>query len=215
MEGKLICIIGPDGTGKTTQANHLVEYLQHQGVDCEYKWLRFHHFFSLPVLAVARMMGISRVETLESGKKIGYHEFYRSKLISMIYPYVLFIDTLVFTTLKVTIPTRIFSKTIVCDRSVHDTLVDLTLSTKTSGLLNTSLSKRYATIIPRNCLIIALLSDENTLRGRREDIQYDKVLLQKLHWYQVICDMFNIPSIDASLPIETVEQLIRDYALRR
>ncbi|MGI6078832.1 MAG: hypothetical protein ACOYCB_11880 [Fastidiosipilaceae bacterium] len=215
MKGKLICIIGPDGTGKTTQANLLVEYLRQQGVDCEYKWLRFHHFFSLPVLAVARLIGLSRVETLESGKKIGYHEFHKSKFISTIYPYALLIDTFVFTTLKVTIPMKYFGKTIVCDRFVYDTLVDLMISTKNSGLLNSNITKSYITIIPKNCLVMALSGDEKTLRDRREDIKYDKVLPQKIHYYDLICDVFDIPMIDASHPIRTIEQSVRNYALKR
>ncbi|MGI6078572.1 MAG: hypothetical protein ACOYCB_10520 [Fastidiosipilaceae bacterium] len=215
MKGKLICIIGPDGTGKTTQANLLVDYLRQQGTDCGYKWLRFHHFFSLPVLAVARLMGLSRVETLESGKKIGYHEFHRSRLFSTVYPYVLFIDTLLFMTLKVTIPIKLFGKTIVCDRFIYDTLVDLMISTKNSDILYSGVARRYVAIIPKNCLVMAFSGDEETLRSRREDIQYDKVLPQKIHYYDLICDAFSIPTIDASLPIRTVEQSVRNYVLER
>lgn len=215
MKGKLICIIGPDGTGKTTQANLLVEYLRKQGIDCEYKWLRFHHFFSLPVLAFARLTGLSRVETLENGKKIGYHDFHKSKLISTLYPYVLFIDTLVFMTLKVTIPMKCFGKTIVCDRFVYDTLVDLAISTNDLDLLTSDLSKRYAAIIPKYCLVVALSGDEKALRKRREDIKYDKVLPQKIHYYLAICDTFHIPTIDSSLPIGTIAQSIQNYALER
>ena len=179
MKGKLICIIGPDGTGKTTQANLLVKYLRQQGIDCEYKWLRFHHFFSLPVLAVARLMGLSRVETLESGEMIGYHDFCKSKLISTIYSYALLIDTFVFTTLKVIILMKYFGKTIICDRFIYDTLVDLIISTQNSSLLNSNIAKHYVAIIPENCLTMALSSDEKTLRKRRENIKFDKVLLQK------------------------------------
>ena len=38
---KLIYISGIDGCGKTTQAQELVKYLRIQGVDAEYKWLRW------------------------------------------------------------------------------------------------------------------------------------------------------------------------------
>ncbi|HHV34609.1 MAG TPA: hypothetical protein GXX59_03405 [Syntrophomonadaceae bacterium] len=206
MKGKLICIIGPDGTGKTTQANLLVDYLRQQSIDCEYKWLRFHHFFSLPVLAVARLMGLSRVETLESGKKIGYHEFHRSRLISTVYPCVLFIDTLFFMTLKVTIPIKLFGKTIVCDRFIYDTLVDLAIST---GLNDSRVIKWYLLLIPHNCQIFMLYGDIATLRSRRDDVQFDKVLHKKVVIYGIISRKYSIPTLDSSLPVERIQNIIQ------
>jgi len=209
MKGKLICIIGPDGTGKTTQANLLVEHLRKQGIDCEYKWLRFHHLFSLPVLAVARLMGLSRVETLKSGRKIGYHDFHKSKFISMIYPYVLFVDTLVFMTLKVTIPMRIFDKTIVCDRFIYDTIVDLVISTGHNLLSGSEITKLYLSLIPHNCQIFMLSGEVATLRTRRDDIKFDKALQKRIAIYNIISRKYSISTLNSGLPIDRIQNTIQ------
>ena len=70
---------------KSTQVNLLINYLKKKGVNSEYRWLRFHHFLSLPLLALARLLGLSEVKVLNNGEKIGYHYFYKSNLISTLY----------------------------------------------------------------------------------------------------------------------------------
>lgn len=202
---RLICIIGPDGTGKTTQAKMLIDKLKKEGIDCEYKWFRFHHFFSLPLLALARLMGLSEVKTLKSGRKIGYHYFYESKVISSLYSMLLLLDTFIFALAKIYIPVKIFKKTIVCDRFVYDTLVDLMTSTGNYSIYNTTIGKLFVRLIPKESKIVMLIADEDVLRKRREDIMEDKALNLKIKLYKKLTQEFNIPMIDASLSVEEVQ----------
>ena len=67
MNSRLICLIGPDGTGKTTQAKALIDEFKKEGVICQYRWMRFLHFFSLPILAWARIAGLSEEIILPNG----------------------------------------------------------------------------------------------------------------------------------------------------
>jgi len=205
MAGKLICIIGPDGTGKTTQANLLVEHLRNQGVNCDYEWLRIHHFFSLPVLACARLMGLSSVETLESGRRIGYHHFERSKTISFLYLVFLWLDTLMFTGLKAHIPVKIFNKQIVCDRFVYDTLVDLSLSTNNEQIFSNVVGKCFMSLVPSNTTALMLIAKEEVLMSRRDDIYHDKLIKRKIATYRKIAVQYGIPTIDSNQDIKKVQ----------
>jgi len=208
MKTKLICIIGPDGTGKTTQAELLTKKFQQDGVKCKYQWLRFYHFFSLPLLLVAKMMKLSEVVTLPSGKKVGYHYFWKSRFISTIYPILLLVDTFIIINIKVYFPLKFLKKRIICDRFIYDTIVDLMISTNNPNLLNTKIVGYFSRLIPKKSITFLLLSNEEILRERREDIKYDKLLKLKIDYYKILARFYNIITIKADLSIEDVQEII-------
>lgn len=206
----LICIIGPDGTGKSTQANLLIDSLKKKGINCEYRWLRFHHFFSLPILGLARLLGLSEIKILKNGEKVGYHYFYKSKLISRLYSISLFVDTFIFTIVKVYIPMKLFNRNIACDRFIYDTLIDLMISTGNSNIYKSTLGNLFLRLIPKNNKSLMLIADENVLKARRDDVNYDKNLNSKINLYKKLAQKFEIPVINAELPITEINlQIMR------
>lgn len=206
MNYRLICISGPDGTGKSTQASLLIESLKEAGIHYEYRWLRFHHLFSLPILGVARLLGLSEIVTLSNGERIGYHYFHRLRLISHLYKVSMFLDTLFFTIYKVYIPIIIFKKNLVCDRFIYDTLVDLMISTGDHQIYKSFIGDLLLRLIPDHSYIIIMLTDKKHLIGRREDLKYDKTLKLKINFYSDFSDKFNIPIIDANQPVGKIQQ---------
>ncbi|EKF86358.1 hypothetical protein [Methanobacterium formicicum] len=209
MEKSLICVIGPDGTGKTTQIELLINYFEKNGFHYKYQWLRFYHFFSLPLLLLARFYGLSEVKILDDGEKIGYHYFHRSKLISHIYPILLFADTFLLIFFKIYLP-LLFGKKIICDRFIYDTIVDLMVSTSNYELYKSRVGKLFLMLIPRNKKIFLLISNETTLKTRREDIKKDRNIGLKIELYEKLANEFNLKTIDTQESINLVhEQLIR------
>ena len=210
MENKLICIIGPDGTGKSTQVNLLINSLNKKGIKYEYQWLRFHHFLSLPVLALARLLGLSEVKTLENGEKVGYHYFYKSKIISFFYSLTLLFDTFIFTVIKVYIPIYLLKKNIIYDRFIYDTLIDLMISTGNCDAYKTIFGSSFIKLVPKKSRVIMLIANENNLRDRREDVNHDKTLRLKIKLYNRLSRLYDITVIDAALNIEEVQNRIYD-----
>jgi len=206
---QFICIIGPDGTGKTTQAKMLIKYLKKKGFDYEYRWMRFHHFISLPVLGLARILGLTEVRTLPNGKKIGYHHFYKSKLVSAIYPLTLYLDTLLAIIFKLYVPLKVQKKRIVCDRFIYDTLVDLAIDLDNPEIINSKIAEKFLKLVPRDCLIILLLTSYEKIKERREDLKFDKSLENRIEIYKELSKRFpQIRIIDTSLDIESVHKQI-------
>lgn len=200
----LICISGPDGTGKSTQVGLLIDSLKSKGINVEYRWLRFHHLFSLPILGLARFLGYSEVVTLKNGDRMGYHYFYKSKLISLIYTYSMLFDSLIFSFIKLYIPIYIFRKKLVCDRYIHDTLVDLMISTGNHEFYDSYTGKIFLKLIPSDSQIIILITDEKILKKRREDINHDKNIGLKINLYEKLIENLQISTINAELPIDHV-----------
>jgi thymidylate kinase len=208
MGGQLICIIGPDGVGKTTQAKLLVQELKKRNIKCEYKWLRFRHKVSLPLMALARLMGLSEIKTLGNGVKISCHYYYKSKLVSSLYPIFLYLDTLLAVLINVYIPCKFLKTTIICDRFVYDTLVDLIISTRRFDILNLRIGRRFFSLIPNESKFFLLLAEEDILRNRREDIRLDETLEMKIKIYKTIGERLDIPIISATLSVEKIQEII-------
>jgi len=203
----LICITGIDGVGKTTHVNLILEHLRNKGTKCEYKWLRFHHLISLPLLAFCRLAGYTRVSTLGGTQKCSYHEFHRSKLISVVYPWILLMDTLLFTTVKVYIP-MFFGTTIVCDRFVYDTLIDLAVATRDHEVYNKSVGKLFLKLIPANARFIMLNLDKATVLSRREELMDDVTFDDRYELYRSFSDEFDMRVVDNGGAVEDVNELI-------
>lgn len=205
MEKKpsLLCIIGVDGVGKTTHAHKLLNLLRNKNITCKYTWFRFFHFFSLPLLAVCRLTGLTVYEG-EGTKRVGKHEFYKSKIVSFIYPWILFIDILPMYFIKIYIPLKFLGYTIISDRFIYDTLVDLMIDTNDFKLYNKLIGKLFLRLIPQDTQTILIDLDESIIRNRRTDLLHDKSLRLRRDVYFMISKEFGIPTIKNNLDIEMI-----------
>ena len=204
MKNKLICITGPDGTGKSTQVNLLIEFFKERGINYQYRWLRFNHFFSLPLLGFARILGLSEVKITKNNEKIGYHYFYKSKSISGLYLILMYLDTFFSIISKVYIPMYIFKSNIICDRCIYDTVIDLMISTGDNNIYNSKIGKLYVSLLPKNSNVLMLMADENILKERREDILFDETITQKIKLYKELASKFGIHMINSNSSVSEI-----------
>lgn len=202
----LICIIGVDGVGKTTHAQKLTNRLKNEGVRCRYTWFRFYHFLSLLLLAYCRLVGLTVYKT-KNGQKIGYHEFYRSKMVSFLYPWVRFIDILPLYFAKIFLPLCL-KYTIICDRFIYDTLADLMIDLNDFHIYSKIIGKLYTRLIPKNTKAIVLDLDESIIRERRGDLVGDKSLELRRRAYHRIAEVFELSIVENKSEIEVAQEAI-------
>jgi dTMP kinase len=123
--GFLICFTGMDGTGKTTLSKNLVKSLKEREIECKYVYARLTPIISKPFMWIGRLIFLRGKNMFEN-----YSDYANTKrtamehnsILSMIYQQILLFDYFFQVFFKVKIP-LIFSKNIVCDRYIYDTVI--------------------------------------------------------------------------------------------
>jgi len=207
MKYQVICFIGPDGTGKTTQAELLKDELVNRGYLCEYRWLRFHHFFSLPLLALARILNFSELKSLDDGTIIGYHFFYKSKMISFFYQWLLLLDTTIYYFFYLNLPLKLTKKIFICDRCIYDTLIDLEISTH-KKIFDSFIGYLFLKLLPENLIVILFNSNISELKQRRLNINLDLTIGKKIELYNIYGNKLKIKTINANQPQSLIKEEI-------
>lgn len=203
-----ICISGVDGTGKTTQANLILSHLRNHGIKCKYEWFRFHHLMSLPLLVFCRIAGYTRISTI-GGRECSYHEFYKSKIISRLYPWFLLADTSLFAVAKIYIPMWLGSS-IVCDRFVYDTLVDISIAVRDNKIYKKRVGHLFLKLIPLRSKFIVLYLDKEEILSRRRELIDDTTFDERYCLYQFMIDELHIEAINNNRTIDETNELIEN-----
>lgn len=197
----LINFCGLDGSGKTTQASKLVTYLKKHNHDCEYIWLRTTERFTIPLIILFKILGISKSIDTESGKKIGVTNLSNHKSLQAIWKKILLFDLKVVCKSKVYNPIK-RGKLLVVDRFIVDILVDLVVETKDEKVIE-ELGPQFLKLLPKNSKII-FLDIEPELAFKRSG-EYDlKLLKWRKELYHKIIKSWNISIMNSKKSIEEI-----------
>lgn len=206
---KFIYITGADGTGKTTQARLLLEQLRLLGVNARPVWLRFPFFFSLPLLAYARLRGLSWYEEA-GGARHGYWDFRRSWLMKNIFPWALLLDAALAALWKVYLPLWA-GRTIVCERFVLDTLVDLAVAVRDHQFYARLPGKLFIRLLPPGARVLLLDLDPLTIQKRRSDLASDRRLADRLAAFRALGAGCRLPLLSSQSPVQEVNARVWEY----
>lgn len=197
-----IYITGCDGTGKSTQAELLLQQLEAVGATPRHLWLRFPFLFSLPLLAYARWRGMSWYEDTGSVRH-GYWDFRDSLLMRWVFPWVLLLDASLAALRKVYLPLW-RGEDIVCERFVLDMLVDMALAFDDESLHQQLPGRLYQRLLPNETQIILLDLDAPTIRERRADMVFDRRLDARLSAFRRIAADYDLQMLSNTLPVADI-----------
>jgi thymidylate kinase len=205
---RFIYITGCDGTGKTTQASLLVEQLRARGIKTRRVWLRFPFFFSLPLLAYARLRGYSWYEET-GGVRHGYWDFRPSRLLRLVFPWFLLADAALAVLWRIYLPLAA-GWTIVCERFVLDILADLGVALGDHRLCTRLPGRLFLRLLPLGAKVVLLDLSPALIQARREDLKSDRALSDKQRAFRAIGAACNLPQLSSEDSITQVNQRIWD-----
>ena len=126
--GVLVCVIGLDGSGKTTHTKHLTKFLLEKGYSAKYVWAASKPFFSYFLFGFTRFLGYwktSREDAFTDPLELA-PEPVREKF-GLLLRVLFFVDFNLRTIIKIRLP-LLSGRIIVCDRYVYDMIMDLVSS---------------------------------------------------------------------------------------
>lgn len=201
----LICLIGLDGSGKTTLSMKILSMFDKYGIKSKYVWVKF---------------GATILNTSKLRKKIKYDEHkaqlkkdnpfefpYASKILLYMYLIYLLLDHWLQIIFKVSIP-LLFGRAVVCDRYYHDTIVDI--------VVNLGIEYKKAKAIVRYLLpgipepdIAYYIEVPEKISYQRKTENYGIVYLKKKkEMYSKIKRDFKINTLNGTLDLRTLENIV-------
>jgi len=191
-----ICISGLDGTGKSHIVKELVKHYKKEN-NTKHVWSRYKNYTSKPLLFFTRLIGLNYKENC-NGIIIGYHDFHKSKLISFLFLFFQWIDQII----EIFIKFKLTKKNIISDRSIIDTLVDLSIDTKLEKIIFGFYGKSLIKFMPKNTIFLILKRDLEKIRKSREDVFYDKNLKKRLELFNQIAEFFPVYALENNSKID-------------
>jgi len=207
VKSKIIVISGIDGSGKTSSINALQEMLKNKGIKSKYVWLRYNHYLTKFVLAFSKCIGLTKYEYFDNSRVV-YHNFYKSKIVSWLFIWFTYIDTLLVSIFKVYIPSKLKSEYIIIDRWVFDIMIDLEIDTRMDFSRNSFFSKLFKSLLPSSANCFLIQRNSNTVRVERDESINDRSFFQRYSLYDYHSSDLVLEPIDNNNKLtETISQI--------
>ena len=197
----LIYIMGIDGSGKSTVSEFLAKKLRDEGYDVEVMWLRFNHVFSKPLLGLCRLLKLTRYETCD-GIRVGYHDFYKSSLISYAFIFFQYLDAIRVKYFKILPRCRGKNKILILDRYVYDILIDISVDTRKSNILSSWIGRGFKKLLPEDALNILVHRELDEVLGVRPEGKVDRNFESRYWQFKKLINDSSVNTINNSGSLE-------------
>ena len=203
---KCIIISGIDGSGKSTIINETQKALEAEGKQVGYIWLRFNHYLTKGMHALARVMGLSVKVHNEMGD-VWQHRLYKNQAFCSVYILTTFLDSWV-SRLKYNKMAK-GKDAVICDRWITDILVDLATKTHRKDFLDSRWPKRFMRILSEDARMFVVVRNQEALMECRLENRVDPDFGFRLGIYQDLCKKPYVTVVNNNGTIaESVEQIL-------
>lgn len=205
---KTICVVisGIDGSGKTTVINALKSVMEGNGEDVGYIWLRFNHYTTKIMHALARLLGLSIRVRNEMGE-VWQHRFYKSQVFCTLYVLCTYLDTLISRVKYEIMACR--HDVVICDRWIIDILVDLATKIHSRDFLDGPWMRRFFRILPQGARLFVVVRNSTDIVSCRLENRTDPDFELRYSIYEKISKMPEVSVIDNTGTVaESVSQVL-------
>ena len=200
MGKKAVFFCGIDGSGKSTHACMAFKDLKAKGVNCRYEWLRYPRFFSFIPLALSSLLVSTREMHAPADNTTHKGPFHSNKVIIRLWILFQLIDAFLSMLKNVYLPVLV-GYTLIIDRCVIDTLIDVAVSLRNEKLIFSVMGRSFLKIIPNNSLVLIFDLKESVAALRKDSNGGVDTLRRKRMHYRSLSKIYcwNIISTDEPL----------------
>lgn len=206
---KLICIIGTDGAGKTTQAEQLKNELESRGVRVRYTWGKFGSKYTRVIINFIKWILSS------SGKDMSDHSsrsktkdsFLSNRFVRTTYLLYMLIIYHFQILYRVVLPS-FTNQVIICDRYVYDTVVDIMVDYDYNEKQGRRLLRLLFFVLPRPDQVIYIDIPPEVSLDRKNDIPTDRYIIDKKQAYTELLRDIDVRAVDGTQSKSTVSEKI-------
>jgi dTMP kinase len=200
---KLICLIGIDGSGKTTVAKELVKKLKTNGINYKYAWVNNQPLLMYFIRFFWRIRLKSKGIKEYSKYKKEKSSLAQKKLIKKIYELVHSFDYVLWVWLKVKLP-LLLGKKIIVDRYYFDVAINFVLIDNYNDEKLLNKIKEYERWIPKPDVLFYINISEETAFSRKDDIPDIEYLYERKKIYTRLAKKFNMIEINGENSVNQV-----------
>lgn len=205
----LICFVGIDGSGKTTQARALAEALSREGVDYRYIWNSYVPGLIRPFIAIGKLAFFRNRGALQDYGRYSEtrNRLFSSALIAMLYRCLLLLDYSLQVMPRIKLRLMLGKNTI-CDRYVYDTVADIAVELGYPVEKRKKLLRRLLCLFPQPDLVFLIDTPEEVAAQRKKEHPV-ALLRERRKVYLDMAKECGMIVLDGSREIAEMEGVIR------
>lgn len=209
----LICFVGIDGSGKTTNAKRLAAWLAKKDVKVKYIWSRFDPFLlRLPALLINKLIFSNNTRMVYDRYSKPKGKLLNNIAVYLLYQYVLLFDSILSTIVRVWPYMHPSELVVICDRFVYDAVVCLAddlkyYPKKVWRILNLAIKA-----VPKPDLVFLIDVPETIAFQRKNDIASPEFISRRRQFYLLVGELCRMNKLDGSKSLEELDEIIRPMA---
>ena len=205
----LVCFVGMDGTGKTTQTKRLVSALNARGINSKYVWNTYQPFLLKPFIALGQALFLRKKDAFKdySGYSQSKHGIFKNRFLSWSYQHLLLLDYWLQSVVSIMVP-LILGKTVVSDRYVYDVVANLAVDMGYSEEIIRKRVRRLLLLLPKPDLVFFLDAPEEISFQRKSDIASIEHLKNRRKIYLDMAKDARAVVVDGSKTPDEVESIV-------
>lgn len=206
-----MCFVGMDGSGKTTQAKALADAMRRAGIRTKYVQNRFEPRITNPFICLTKALFFRGKDSFQNYAEYSYTKkrLFRNPLISTAYTSFSLIDYFFQNLIRNRIP-LMCRNSIVCDRYVHDTVVDLAVDHDYSHRKRKTMLKKFLFLAPKPDMMFLIDLPEEIACQRKADIPSIDYLKERRKIYLDMAKEYGMVILDGTKDATCLENSIED-----